>query len=258
MTPIEKNIRVIDESGNKYEATFNKRAIGLVKKGRARFVDDTTICLDKTSFQTRSAGNEKPENKKMDNNAIDNINTKRQTDSDFIRDKINRMMTILESKNPDGEPYMMVNHDMFNQIQSMLLTLIQTSNDYEETPDEPSIKYILSRIDMIIREKEHIENALTTIQTMQLNESPNGGFGDQARAEAIQSTVQSRETTNQKILDMLDKMYDDLKPRQDDYRENILQKIIDAADGAGPFTEEKISLIEKFNEILDSLRHLNN
>lgn len=193
----------------------------------------------------------------MDNNTCDNINTKNQTNFDFIREQITRIMTLLESKNPGGEPYMMINHDMFNQVQSMLLSLIQTSDENNETPEEPSMKYILSRIDMIIHEKEHIENALTIIQTMQLNESPNGGFGDQARAEAIQSTVQSRETTNQKILDILDKMYDDLKPRQTDYKENILQKIIDAADGASPFTEEKINLIEKFNEILDSLRHLN-
>lgn len=45
MIPIEKNISVIDELGNEYEATYPKRAKGLVKKGRARFVDDNTICL---------------------------------------------------------------------------------------------------------------------------------------------------------------------------------------------------------------------
>ncbi len=45
MIPIEKNIIVIDEQGKEYEATYIKRANGLVKKGRARFVNDTTICL---------------------------------------------------------------------------------------------------------------------------------------------------------------------------------------------------------------------
>ncbi len=45
MEPIEKNVSVIDEYGNEYEATYPKRAKGLVKKGRARFVDDNTICL---------------------------------------------------------------------------------------------------------------------------------------------------------------------------------------------------------------------
>ena len=45
MTPIEKNIIVLDEQGNEYEATYLKRAKGLVKSGRARFVDEKTICL---------------------------------------------------------------------------------------------------------------------------------------------------------------------------------------------------------------------
>lgn len=45
MTPIEKNVRVVDEQGHEYEATYIKRAKGLVKNGRARFIDERTICL---------------------------------------------------------------------------------------------------------------------------------------------------------------------------------------------------------------------
>ena len=44
-TPIEKNVIVVDEQGNEYEATYPKRAKGLVKNGRARFLDEHTICL---------------------------------------------------------------------------------------------------------------------------------------------------------------------------------------------------------------------
>ena len=40
-----KNVIVVDEKGNKYGATYPKRAKGLVKNGRARFIDDGTICL---------------------------------------------------------------------------------------------------------------------------------------------------------------------------------------------------------------------
>jgi hypothetical protein len=252
MTPIEKNIRVIDESGNEYEATYPKRANGLVKKGRARFVDDTTICLDNAS----PAGINIPENKKMDNNISSNENinkTEKQSGTDFVREQINRMMALLETANPGGEPYMMVNPEMFDKVQSMLLSL----TEQHETPEEPSMKYVMSRIDMIIRDNQHIKNALTAIDTMQINESPNGGVGDAARAEAIQNTVQSRETTNQKILEILEKMYDDLKPHRPDIKETMLQGIIEATAGAGPFTEERINLIEKFSELLDNLRHVN-
>ncbi|MDD4264064.1 MAG: hypothetical protein PHD88_08495 [Firmicutes bacterium] len=41
----KKTIIVIDEQGNKYEATYPRRAKGLVKSGRARLIDDNKICL---------------------------------------------------------------------------------------------------------------------------------------------------------------------------------------------------------------------
>ena len=42
---MNKNIEVVDEAGNVYEPTWPKRAKGLVKHGRARFVDENRICL---------------------------------------------------------------------------------------------------------------------------------------------------------------------------------------------------------------------
>lgn len=58
-----KKIAVVDESGRCYEATYLKRAKGLVKHGRARFIDENTICLacppdneleDKTMSENKS------------------------------------------------------------------------------------------------------------------------------------------------------------------------------------------------------------
>lgn len=50
--PVIKSISVVDPQGNQYEATYPKRAKGLVKKGRARFVDETTICLARPPYHT--------------------------------------------------------------------------------------------------------------------------------------------------------------------------------------------------------------
>lgn len=47
-----KNIAVIDEQGNRYEATYPKRAKGLVKSGRARFVNENTICLARPPYKS--------------------------------------------------------------------------------------------------------------------------------------------------------------------------------------------------------------
>lgn len=42
---MQKTVQVVDEAGIRYEATWEKRARGLVKNGRARFIDENTICL---------------------------------------------------------------------------------------------------------------------------------------------------------------------------------------------------------------------
>ena len=60
MIPIEKNIIVVDENGTVFESTWLKRANGLVKKGRARWLDEHTICLACPPEQT--------EDKEVENN----------------------------------------------------------------------------------------------------------------------------------------------------------------------------------------------
>ena len=41
----QKSVRVTDEAGNEYEATYPKRARGLVKHGRARFTDESQTAI---------------------------------------------------------------------------------------------------------------------------------------------------------------------------------------------------------------------
>ena len=72
MTPIEKNVIVVDENGNEYETTYPKRAKGLVKNGRARFINENKICL------ACPPKNELEDNK-MSENKTQNNQTKPQT-----------------------------------------------------------------------------------------------------------------------------------------------------------------------------------
>jgi len=65
--PIEKNISVVDEQGNEYEATYPRRAKGLVKSGRARFISENRICLSS------------PPAKLSEVNNMENINNKANT-----------------------------------------------------------------------------------------------------------------------------------------------------------------------------------
>ena len=79
---MEKNIFVVDEQGNQYEATYPKRAKGLVKNGRARFVDEHTICLACPPNH----------NHLEDIPMSENINTKETISVDYILKQIEKIV----------------------------------------------------------------------------------------------------------------------------------------------------------------------
>ena len=141
MGPITKNVRVVDELGNEYEATYHKRASGLVKRGSARFVGEQTICLARPP-------------------------------------------------------------DILREDESM-------ENDMELTMD-----YVLRRIDQVLNDNKYIYEALETVARLETFPPQMNAMPDTSRGEAVSAIVTSRETTNQQVLRILEKMYDDLKPKQ--------------------------------------------
>lgn len=78
---------------------------------------------------------------------------------------------------------------------------------------ELNMDYVLFRIDKIINDTEYIKNALTTLTSFEIIDGC-GDVANQAKAMAISQIVECRETTNQQILKLLEKMYDDLKNQQ--------------------------------------------
>ena len=74
MIPIEKNIIVVDENGTVFESTWLKRANGLVKKGRARWLDEKTICLACPPEQMEDDG--------MENRLQTEVKTERSTENE--------------------------------------------------------------------------------------------------------------------------------------------------------------------------------
>ncbi len=64
---------VVDENGNEYEATYPKRAKGLIKNGRARFIEENKICLlCPPNIETED--NTMSENKKTNNSNVETTN----------------------------------------------------------------------------------------------------------------------------------------------------------------------------------------
>lgn len=176
MTPIEKNIRVVDADGKPLEPTYPKRAKGLVKKGRARYVSEQEICLQ------ACPPNEHLEDKNMNNQAV-------QTGK-------------------AGEP-----------------TETAAAAEGDSTEIRLTMGYVLSRIDLILNDTAHIHEAIAAIQKMEPGQ-PSLNAPDTSRI-AITNVVQARETTNQQMIRLLEKMYDDLKPKEPSEDIQKLQQLND-------------------------------
>lgn len=192
MIPIEKNIIVVDTLGNEYEATYPKRAKGLVKNGRARFIDENNICLV-------CPPKIKTEDKKMS-----------------------------ENKNVIAEA---------------------TVEPATEQPQKLTVNYVLEQIEKIQNQTDHIGMALAALGNMAPKSNttvPDVSGAEQA--EAIAEVVESREATNQKLIALYEKMYDDLMSKKISLKEMAVKALDKAADDEG-----KIALI---SDALDTIRHI--
>jgi hypothetical protein len=195
MIPITKNIIVTDEFDNEYQSTYLRRAKGLVKNGRARWIDENKIYLVC------------PPNK-------------------ILEDKI-----------------------MEDNIKEQ--TVVQIP---KEKPLELTMEYVLSRIDRIMKDIAYIHEAVNAIKDMPVNESPNGGTGDMAKGEAIGKVVESRESTNQQLIHLLEKMYDNLKPQTPSVKEKAMNIVERTLNNPTLSLEERQLTLDMF----DSIRHIDN
>lgn len=73
---------------------------------------------------------------------------------------------------------------------------------------------ILARIDQIIEQGVVMQHAVIQIKELPVNECPDGGLDGAARAEAIRDIHVQREMTNRQIISLLNRMYDDIAPKQ--------------------------------------------
>jgi len=78
-----------------------------------------------------------------------------------------------------------------------------------------NIDYVLSQIAKMQEQTEYLNTALEKLSVMGDGDSGDcgapGNIQGQAKANAIADIVKYRETTNQRILSLYEKMYDDLK-----------------------------------------------
>jgi len=178
MTPITKNIRVVDEHGNEYEATYLKRAKGLAKNGRARFIDENTLLLACPPY-------------KMEDNEMEKLNSATKADINAVKTEIN------EAKANAGiSP---------EWIQASINKIINDKSHIDEavetvkTSEDPAS--IIDSLRHIVREREE-----TNRQTLKLLEKMYDNLTPNRALEKLPFPVQMM-----KVLKM-DKMLEKMEP----------------------------------------------
>lgn len=196
VTPITKNIIVVDESGNEYTSTYAKRAKGLVKNGRARWLDGDTICLV-------CPPDENLEDNEMENRA----------------ENMEPINVVCESEVP-------------GTVQPAV-----------------TIADILARIDRIIEQGNSLPNIAANIKTIPMNEDFDSDIAAE-RAEAIRDIYTQREMTNRQMLTFLNRMYDDVAPKNPiGLKEKAVERL-SGMDFAGVLPETAKVLMDTLNNLL--------
>ena len=167
---------MVDENGKEYEKTYIKRAKGLVKNGRARFIDSNTICL------ACPAQNQDTEDIKMTETTING------TQNENIKTEAEKISVDKST----GEVF-------------------ENTAETGKTDNEslPTLMYVISQIERISRDTDYIREALNELKNIK-----SAGPGDicgQGKADAIAHVVDAREDTNRKLIGFYEMLYKDIQ-----------------------------------------------
>ncbi len=213
---MEKNIAVVDEQGNKYEATYPKRAKGLVKNGRARFINENTICLAC------------PPNTELEDKIM----------SEYNMDSVNNAPVPTES----GQQ---------GNVMEAVANLLNAKAE-QQCVDKLTMGYVLGKIEEISTDRSYITAAISELGKMKSG-GP-GDIGTEEQAKAIGDIVKARETTNQRLLALYEKMYDDLKPEKvNNEKVAILGTLIETLGEGLPPMQTKEALTQILASALQNL-----
>ena len=183
MTPITKNINVIDAAGNQYEATYPKRAKGLVKKGRAIFIDEQTLCLDC------------PPSDNMEDNSMNS--------NDIVQN------AALEAERGNGSRPGQGNIAALTENTALEAERGNGPRPGQGNPaaqTEMSLEWVMAKMDAIIHDNFYIREAFDMLKHV----APTDQID--TKSVSIGDIVEAREATNQQALKFLEKIYDGLKP----------------------------------------------
>lgn len=190
-----KNVRVIDEQGNEYEATYLKRAKGLVKKGRARFLSDNVICLacppnisdlEDSQMKDFMLFGKKDTQSKTAASEVKAQNEEKTVTFEFVGEE--KVPEVPKTEQTATENEKTVTFELSGEEK-----MPETPKSSEPAPQEEiSTAYLLEQLAAIQRDNTYLKDAMEKVAQM--------GRGDETRAGVLADMVKARETTNQRLI----------------------------------------------------------
>lgn len=113
-------------------------------------------------------------------------------------------------------------------------------------PTPISVSYVLEKIEQIAEDRDYIHKALEQLALMP--KSDPGDIAGQEKAKAIGDIVRCRETTNQRLIALYEKLYDDLMEKDHSSKDKAF-RLLEKANN-------DINAIALLTDALDTIRHL--
>ena len=173
----QKTVQVTDEAGNRYEATYPRRAKGLVKHGRARFTDESQTEIILTCPPNQ--------NLILEDQTMTEQNTHIQTTE-------NETMVATESIVPEKNVPQLTAKEIFDQIVTLQRQMLESS--YNALYRLTDATYGICG-DGCFESDEAKGEAI----------------------ESVASAFRMREDTYQQMLNVYQQMYNDLRDRRSEY-----------------------------------------
>ena len=116
----------------------------------------------------------------------------------------------------------------------------------EQRSEKLTMDYLLGKLEEISLGQAFVTDAISELGKMKSGAPDDIGIREQAKA--VGEIIKAREMTNQKLIALYEKMYDDLTSKQISLKEMAMKALARASDDAG-----KIAAI---SDALDTIRHL--
>lgn len=133
------------------------------------------------------------------------------------------MDTTSENSSADMSPDIAVTSEIDEQTWREIAS--DKPDEPESTP-EYTVEYILSRMEAIRKDTQHIDTALEAFRNFEPSCAANGGVGDAERSKAILEIVKSHEQILERELALLERMYDNLTGKKESAKISATKKLL--------------------------------